>query len=129
MLDITMVRYAKDKVDSGGINESRTTELASQAVKLSFEFPTQDEVEAFECHPSICKGDLAYKKKFSREKTNETSRHVVAIMSKSTDENRSLWSYFLSRCSGRKLAKHFRQHGMKGNNMKSPLELRMGCFT
>ena len=39
MLDITMVRYANDKVDSGGINESRTTELASQAVKLSFEFP------------------------------------------------------------------------------------------
>ena len=62
MLNITMVRYANDKVDGGGINESRTTELASQAVKLSLEFPTQDEVEAFECHPSICIGDLAYKK-------------------------------------------------------------------
>ena len=83
--------------------------------------PTEAELHAFQRRSVLTIGDIVTMVKVNWEKTDPTGRSMSAIMSKATKHNKFLWSYVLSRCSGRKFAEKAAGGKVQGDSVRSIL--------
>ena len=130
LTDVMLVRRAGDMHDGIGRQRTFVLRLARKPVNVEFGVATDSQVVQAEARSRRKVGDLAERLRLSWEPTDITSRLHAQIVSHSTKLNKSLWSYVLSRFSGRELAQRVVDSGgrLRGGSVCEILEWCWGLM-
>ncbi|CAE7230483.1 unnamed protein product [Symbiodinium natans] len=113
MLNVMLVRRAADRHDGAGLDRPFVRRLADTQVDLRFGVGSEALRDTAAGRSRLTVADLVRDCRIGWEVTDATSRLHRDIIRQSTKKTRSLHAYFLSRFSGRELARSIASAGGK----------------
>ena len=117
ILNIVLLRRACDGFDGDRPNAAWMRPLTCKVLDVEFAFPTEAELRCFLAkEQELTAGQLLATMKLNYECNDYCSRNMSAAVGCSTKANRFLWSYVLSRCSGRGFTK-LAENGLTGRTV------------
>ena len=122
ILDVVLVRRACDSVDGDGPDAPWMQPLRSKVPNVVFAFPTEPELECFLAKDQeVTLGELQATMKLNYEPNDHCSISMAAAIGRATKDNKFLWAYMTSRCSGRGFT-DLAAKGIKGTTVLEVLE-------
>ena len=101
IVDIIFIRRVVDNTTDVDIAAPWLAPYLNRVPNLTFAFPSEAELQRFESKPVLTRGDLVNLMQLNYEETDHCSRAMINAIGCSNKDNKFLWSYILSRCSGR----------------------------